>query len=63
MIPSINLLYFIREAEWKIKSKSLKYEEKLESFFEMYNTVVSIGEDELIDPDFINNEEINNLLN
>ena len=33
MIPSTNLLYFIREAEWKIKSKSLNYQEKLEDFF------------------------------
>ena len=43
----------------EIKSKSLNYQGKLEDFFGMYNTVVSIGEEELIDPDFINNDEIN----
>lgn len=43
MIPSNNLLYFIREEEWKIKFKSLNYQEKFEDYFGMYNTGVSIG--------------------
>ena len=38
-IPSINFLYFVREAEWRIKKKNLSYEEKLDDFFEMYNKV------------------------
>lgn len=45
MIPSTYLLYYIREAEWKIKSKTNTYTQKLGNFFEMYNIVDSIGKD------------------
>ena len=62
-IPCINFLYFVREAEWRIKKKNLSYEEKLDDFFEMYNTVMGIDEEFIYDSDFLNNDDINNLFN
>lgn len=59
MIPSLNFLYFLREAEWKIKNKYRTYEEKIEEFFLMYNLVSQVGEQNIYDSDFLNNEDIN----
>jgi transposase-like protein len=63
MIPSQNFLYFLREAEWKIKTKNLNYEEKLQDFFEKYNLVVTVGESNLFDSEFLNNEDLNLIIN
>ena len=60
MIPSENLLYFIKEIEWKIKVKTKSYPEKLKDFFEMFDLVSIVNEDNLKDPYFLNNDEINN---
>ena len=62
MITSFNLLFFAKEAEWKLKTKYMSYEDKIKKFFEMYEFVVSIGEDNLYDANFINNEDINKIL-
>ena len=60
MIPSTNLLYFIKEAEWKIKTKSLNYGDKLDDFFDMYNLVGLVGEFNILNEEvFLKNDEIN----
>ena len=54
IVPSTNLLYFIKEEEWKIKTKSLNYGDKLDDFFVMYNLVNILNEEV-----FLKNDEIN----
>ena len=44
-IPSDNLLYLIKEAEFKIKKKALSYEEKLDVFFSKYDLVKLVDEE------------------
>ena len=59
MIPSFNLLFFIKEAEYKIKSKNLTYNEKLDDFFSMYTLFKLFGDANImIDEHFLSNEEI-----
>ena len=59
-IPSKNFLYFLRESEWKLKTKNLSFKEKLDDFFEMINLINIVGEDTFLDDDFLNNEYLNN---
>ena len=60
MVPPTNLLYLIKEAEWKIKTKSLNYEDKLDDFFSMYNLVNLVGEFNILNEEiFLKNDEIN----
>ena len=56
MIPNFNFLYFLSEMEWKIK-KNLTYDEKLQNYFDMQ--VVKVGEPNIFDVDFLNNEDLN----
>ena len=44
------------------KKKNLNFEKKLDDFFEMYNLVLIVGEDDIKDDNFINNDDINTLL-
>lgn len=61
MVPSTNLLYFIKEAEWKIKTKSLNYGDKSDDFFAMYNLVDLVEEFNILNEEvFLKNDEINN---
>jgi len=36
VIPKKNLLYFIREGEWRIKNKNKTFAEKIDEFFQDY---------------------------
>lgn len=59
MISSNNLLFFIKEAEFKLKNKFLSYENKYKEFFNMYNFEQIVGEDDIGFDKFLNNEDIN----
>ena len=64
MIPSFNLLFFIKEAEWKIETRNLTFNEKLDDFFSMFNLVNLVGDDNImIDEHFLSNEDINHYIN
>ena len=63
MIPCQNFLYFLLEVEWKIKTKNLNYEEKLQDYFEKYNLVVTVGESNIFDSEFLNNDDLNLIIN
>ena len=64
MIPSFNLLFFIKEAEWKIKTRNLTFNEKSDDFFSMFNLVNLVGDDNImIDEHILSNEDINHYIN
>ena len=63
MIPGQNFLYFLLEDEWNIKTKNLNYEEKLQDYFEKYNLVVTVGESNIFDSVFLNNDDLNLIIN
>ena len=63
MIPCQKFLYFLLEVEWKIKTKNLNYEEKLQDYFEKYNLVVTVGESNIFDSVFLNNDDLNLIIN
>lgn len=61
-IPNVNSLFFLKEAEWKLKTKNLNFEQKLDDFFKMYNLIQTVGNIDTNDKYYLNNEEINLLL-
>ena len=56
-IPSKTFLSFLREIEFKLKTKHLNLEEKIINFCECYQTTLNVSEDFYIntDKEFMNN--------
>ena len=64
MIPSFNLQLFIKEAEQKIKTRNITYNEKLYDFFSMYTLVNLLGDDNIMNGEhFLSNEDVNHYIN
>lgn len=61
IIPMHNFLYYLKECEWRIKTKVLSNEQKIEDFFEMYNLIKTVGSEDLKDEDFLNNDNLNSI--
>ena len=61
-IPNIDFLYYLREAEWKLKVKNLSFQEKLNDFMEMYCLLKNIDNNVPDEPYFCTNSEINTIL-
>ncbi len=62
-VSNKNFLYFLRESEWKIKTKKITFQEKLDDFIEMFNFLKFIKGEEIFNPAFLNNEDLNKKFN
>ena len=58
-IPGFNFLYYLKEAERKIKNKNLNFNEKLDDFMEMYYMNICVEDNVITDDYFLNNYQIN----
>ena len=56
IIPHQNFIYYLREAEWRIKNKAKTIEEKISEFFKCWSVI-----NEMEDYVFMNNEYLNQL--
>ena len=54
-----NFLYYLKESEWRIKTKTLSNEQKIDNIFEIHDLIKIVGAEDLKDEDFLNNDELN----
>ena len=59
-IQNKNFLFFLREAKYKYKNKTLSFDDLKRLFFESFNLVSSIVTEDLEGPIFLNNKDYNN---
>ena len=48
----------MRKCEWLIKTKNYSNTQKIEDFFEIYQLLKNVGDDDLKDDVFLNNDEV-----
>ena len=53
VIPSKNIIHFIREAEYKHKLRNKSYDEKISDFFECWKLLIDLKDVEIIKSDFL----------
>ena len=53
VIPKKNLLYFIREGEWRIKNKNKTLAEKIDEFFQDYYLISYTADSDFFMDDYV----------
>jgi len=53
VIPSKNIIHFIREAEYKHKLRNKSYDEKISDFFECWKLLIDLKDVEIIKSVFL----------
>ena len=54
IIPHQNFLFYLREAEWRIKNKSKNFEEKIKEFFACWTLVYEMDASDFVSDNYLN---------
>ena len=53
VIPKKNLLYFIREGEWRLRNKNKTLAEKIDEFFQDYYLISDMADSDFLMDDYV----------